>query len=131
MYIFGGYGKPDKPLNRFRLLFKSDCRGFASVLASAQIENRIASLCMPNKREWIYVYTIVYIRFSIYIYVYIILNARCTNDIYKCFSELIAQLPHSAGTKRVASTFNGYDDLQRLSVSRVCIIVDQRQYLHF
>lgn len=34
--------------------------------------------------------------------VYIILNTRCTNDIYKCFSlsELIAQLPLSGGTKR-------------------------------
>lgn len=61
--------------------------------------------CQTKENGYTYIYTIVYIRFSIYIYVYIILNARCTNEIYKCFSELIAQLPHSAeqsGSRRLS-----------------------------
>lgn len=113
---------------RFRFRF----RLFFWPVRKSQIEKRIASFCMPNKREWIHIS-------DIYVYVvYIILNTRCTNDIYKCFSlsELIAQLPLSGGTKRrrVASPRFPMDTpticvAYRSEEEGVCIIMDQQRYM--
>lgn len=81
---------PMSPWNRFWLLFKLDCFGFDSVLASAQIEKRIASFCMPNKRECIYVYTIHIYIYILYIYdllyVYISYNIKCS--LYKRYLQM-------------------------------------------